>query len=58
MCNNRCHTLYFIALRVSRDQASAKEFTKYIRQQSPAPLLESALARSWLWLWVPLQQPL
>ena len=31
MCNNRCHTLYFIALRVSRDQASAQEFTKYIR---------------------------
>ena len=43
MCNNQCHTLHFIALHGSLDQASAQEFTKYIGQQSPAALLESAL---------------
>ena len=39
------HTLHFIALQGSRDQCSAQEFIKYIGQQSPAPLLESALGR-------------
>ena len=52
MCNNKCqtvtwrHTLHFIALQGSRDQPSAQEFTKYIAQQSPGSLLESAFARS------------
>ena len=51
MCNNKCHMLHFIAqfaLHASRDQASAQEFTPYIGQPTPAPLLESAIARSWL----------
>ena len=43
-----CHTLHFIALQGSWDKPSAQEFTKYVGQQSPAPLLESALARLWL----------
>ena len=42
------HTLHFISLQGSRDQPSAQEFMKYIGQRSPAPLLESALARQWL----------
>ena len=48
MCNNQCHPLHFIELNGSRDQPSAHEFTKYIGQPSPALLLESALAKSWL----------
>ena len=51
ICNNKCQTLHFIALHWTLDQASAQEFTKYIGQQSPAPLLESALARSSLHGW-------
>ena len=39
------HTLQFTALQGSRDQPSAQEFTKYIGKPSPAPVLESALAR-------------
>ena len=38
-------TLHFIALQGSLDQSRAQEIIKYIRQQSPAPLLESALVR-------------
>ena len=49
MCDNKCPTVtYFIALHGSRDQPSAQEFTKYIGKPSPAPRLESTLARSWL----------
>ena len=48
MCNYKCHTLHFIALHGSWDQASTQEFIKYFGQLSPAPLLESALARSWI----------
>ena len=40
-----CLTLHFITLQGSRDQSNAQDFIKYIRQQSPAPLLESALVR-------------
>ena len=35
--------LHFIAVHGSLDQPSAQQFTKYIGQQSPAALLESAL---------------
>ena len=38
-------TLHFNLLWGSRDQSSAQDFIKYIAQQSPAPLLESALVR-------------
>ena len=40
------HTLHFIALQGSRDRRSAQDFKKYIRPQSAAPVLESALAMS------------
>ena len=40
-----CHMQHFIALQGSQDQSRAQAFIKYIRQQSPAPLLESALVR-------------
>ena len=51
MCNNKCPTVTRCTLlhfrgRRARDKPSAQKFTKYIGKQSPAPLLESALARS------------
>ena len=46
ICNNN-HTLHF-SLQGSWDQPNTHEFTKYIGQSSLAPLLESALKRSWL----------
>ena len=46
ICNNN-HTLHFIAPQGSLDQPNTQEFTKYIRQSSPAPLLELARKRSW-----------
>ena len=40
---------HWLVPQPSLDQPSAHEFTKYMGQQSSAPLLESARARSWLY---------
>ena len=55
---SRWHTiLCFIDPHGSRDHPSAQEFTKYMGLPSPAPALESALARLWLYRWAPLRHP-
>ena len=64
MCYNKCPTvtrctsLYFRGRGTSPEHKKCQEFTKYIGQPSPAPVLESALARSWLLQWALLRSPL
>ena len=56
MCD--CHIIHLIAIQGLLYQPRAQGFMKYIGQQSPAPLLESELVRSWLQQWAPLRQRL
>ena len=50
MCNNKCQTVTrYISLHCrGRGTSPVPRQFKYIGQPSPAPLLESALSRSWL----------